>query len=441
MSKVGVVGGGAAGLALAHDLSRAGHQVTLFEATSELGGLARSFQFGDIHIERYYHFICAGDIGYFRKLRELGIEDKLRWKPTKMGFFNQGKLYPFSSGFDLLKFGGTNVVGRFRYGFLILYCLFVNHWRHLDQIPAEQWLMRLLGYNTYMVTWYPLLKVKFGEYHDRISAAWVWHRIHRVAQSRKTPLHREMLGYLEGGTDIFIKSLVQELRQHGGSVMLSRPVAKIIVDDGQVWGLHTTDGQRWHFDYVVSAVPLPVFLHLTPDLPPDYRSKLAAIDFIGVICLILRLRYPLTGNFWLNINDPRVPFNGCIEYTNLNKQATSDGSAVLYVPYYLPHKHERFHYSDEQLLQECAKALTIVSRDFNVDWIIDYAVTRDPFAQVICTNDFAQRIPAHVTPIRNLYLIESSQLYPADRTISSTIDLAHKVALTIVETERSTGNV
>jgi hypothetical protein len=47
------------------------------------------------------------------------------------------------------------------------------------------------------VIWHPLLKVKFGDCHDQISAAWIWHRIWRVATSRRSMLEREVFGCLE----------------------------------------------------------------------------------------------------------------------------------------------------------------------------------------------------------------------------------------------------
>lgn len=78
-----------------------------------------------------------------------------------------------------------------------------------------------------------------------------------------------------------------------------------------------------------------------------------------------------------------------------------------------------------------------MNREFSADWIIDYAVSRDRFAQVICPAGFAHRIPAHETPVRNLYLIESSQLYPADRNISQMFELAHSVTQVIKARTRS----
>jgi protoporphyrinogen oxidase len=437
MSRIGIIGAGPAGLALAHSLGSAGQQVSVFEARPELGGFARSLQFGPLRVDRYYHFLCGSDTGYMEKLVELGIEDKLRWAPTRMGFFYSGTLYPFSSALDLLTFDGIRPIDRLRYGLLVLHCWLNDHWQQLDALPAEGWLQSWLGSDAYRATWYPLLKVKFNQYHDQVSAAWAWHRVHRVANSRKTPLHREMLGYLHGGTRSLIEALASEIRRQDNAVLPERPVQRISMQNGQISGLYTRDGQYWPFDYVVSTVPLPIFLDIAPDLPAEYRTKLASVDYLGVVCLILRLRHPLTENYWLNVNDPCVPFNGCIEYTNLDKRATPDGSTILYVPYYLPISDERFSYSDERLLQECQDALQIINPDFGVDWILDAAVSRDPYAQAICNVGFASRVPALQTPIRNLYLIESSQLYPSDRTISGTIDLASKVAAMIARQDHS----
>lgn len=169
--KIGIIGGGPAGLSLAHRLMRNGHRVSVLEAGDRWGGLARSFDFGGQRIERYYHFLCADDRGYLSKLQELKLDDRLRWTATKMGFFCHGRTYPFSGGLDLLRCGALPLLGRFRYALSILYCRAIRNWQRLDAIPAEKWLRKLVGRSTYMATWHPLLQVKFHQYHDQISAA------------------------------------------------------------------------------------------------------------------------------------------------------------------------------------------------------------------------------------------------------------------------------
>ena len=85
--RVVVVGGGLAGLAAAYDLSRAGCAVTILEAAAEFGGLASSFRLEGVPVERFYHFICRSDDHLVRLVRELGLDDKLRWRTTSTAFF------------------------------------------------------------------------------------------------------------------------------------------------------------------------------------------------------------------------------------------------------------------------------------------------------------------------------------------------------------------
>jgi protoporphyrinogen oxidase len=426
--RVGIVGGGPAGLGLAHLLSAARHDVELFEAAPELGGLARSVQMGDVRVERYYHFLCSGDEGYLAWARKLGVASKVRWASTKTGFFHDGTLYPLSSGLDLLRCGALSPTGRLRYGALAARCAATTSWHRLDGVPAKEWLIDALGLETYRVMWQPLLEVKFPEFHDKISAAWVWHRMHRVARSRRPGFRGMTFGYLEGGTEVLIDGLVAGARKQGARLHASTPVQRILHDGRRCRGIQTADGVEHEFDTVVSAVPLPMFLKMTPGLPPHYEERLANIGFIGVICVLLRLREQITDNYWLNINDPRIPYNGFIEYTHLNPGVTRDGSSIVYVPFYLPLTHRRFSYSDAQHVSDAVASLAIVKKGFSPDSVIDAAVFRDPAAQVICGTGFRLRAPEHRTPIDRLYLIESSQLYPADRTISGTLDLAGTVA-------------
>ena len=161
---------------------------------------------------------------------------------------------------------------------------------------------------------------------------------------------------------------------------------------------------------------------MAPNLPPHYQERLEKIGFIGVVCVVLRLRHSVTENYWLNINDPRIPYNGFIEYTNLNPTMTGDGSSIVYVPFYMPTSHRRFSFSDEQHIRDAVASLAVVNRRASADWVIDAAVSRDPYAQVICDTGFRLRAPEHRTPVDGLYLIESSQLYPSDRTISGTLE-------------------
>src|SRR4051812_27655416 len=102
MARVVVLGAGVMGLAAAWRARLLGYDVTLLEAAPEPGGMAAHFGLGGLSIERYYHFVCKSDEPTFVLLDELGIGDKMRWRPTSMGYFTHGKLYPWGDPVSLL---------------------------------------------------------------------------------------------------------------------------------------------------------------------------------------------------------------------------------------------------------------------------------------------------------------------------------------------------
>ncbi len=427
-----MVGGGISGLSAAYFLAKQGHKVTVFERDAAVGGLASSFDFGGAFIEKYYHFICLGDQDLIALCEELGLGPKLSWRDSKMSFYYGGKLYPFGTPLDLLRFKPVSVLGRIRFGFNIIYARSISYWQALEGEAASAWLTRHIGKRAYDVIWKPLLKIKFGEYADEVSASWMWHRIHRVAKSRRKFLQREMLGYLVGGSKMLFDRLTERIRQMGGEVRTSSPVTSVIVQGNEAKGVRC-DGRELRFDRVVSTLALPLVCRLLPDECAGYRNELARIKYIGVVCMTLKLSHPLTDSFWVNINDARISFNGVIEYTNLNPRPDLKGSKIAYIPYYLATTNERYAYADEALLTEYSSALRLVSPEFSRGSIQDWRVFRDPYAQAVCTTHFSEVIPDQRTPVKGFYIIDSTQLYPSDRTLSGMIGLAKSVAEKIRE--------
>ena len=91
--RVVVIGSGAMGLAAALRALEDGHDVTVIEADNVPGGMAAHLDFDGLSIERFYNFICKSDQSTFDLLAKLGIHDKLRWTPTSMGYFVDGKMF------------------------------------------------------------------------------------------------------------------------------------------------------------------------------------------------------------------------------------------------------------------------------------------------------------------------------------------------------------
>jgi protoporphyrinogen oxidase len=420
-----VIGGGPAGLKAAHALQKAGVETTLLEQSPVLGGLASSFDVQGVRIERYYHFICKGDDHLVDTLAELGLSHRLHWRDSRMAYFVDGTLYPFLTPIELMRFRPLSLADRIRAGVAVKVA---QQLREDDVAPqkAIPWLRRMFGDAAYRVIWEPLMRFKFAEHAPDISAAWIWARMVRLSRSRRSPW-REQLGYLEGGSPVVLEGLARDLAARGGRTVLEARVEAIVFEGGRARGVRA-GGETVPADAVVSTVTTSHFRKLAPDLEGPYVEGLKRIPTIGIFCLFLRLREQVTPFFWVNTNDPRVPFAGMIEYTNLNPLPELGQDKILYVPQYLSADDPRYLQTDEEVLRKYTDALALINPAFDRSWIRFSAVFRDRYAQPICLTDYRTSTPSIATPIPNLFLTDSCQLHPHDRTISGSFGLGLEAA-------------
>lgn len=420
--RVAVLGAGPMGLSVAYQLAKDGYKPVLFEADDQVGGMTASFDFGGLEIERYYHFHCISDKAFLDVLGELGLAEKMHWVSTKMGYWYQGQLQPWGNPIALLNFKGLSFFAKFRYGLHAFLSTKRKDWHSLDKKEASGWIKRWVGTEAYDVLWRKLFELKFYEYTHGLSAAWIWSRIRRIGLSRYD-LFREQLGYLDGGSTTLLNALKQSIELAGGEIRLATPVQKVEIKNGAVTGVQTATGFEL-FDTVISTVPLPYVPAMIPQLPAEVMSKFKAIKNIAVVCVIVKLRKPVTENFWLNTNDPEMDIPGVIEYSNLRPLEQN----IVYVPFYMPGDHPKFKDSDSVFLDKVQRYLKKINPCLSDEDFVDIRASRYRYAQPICDPGYLERLPPVALPIKGLWVADTSYYYPEDRGISESIGFGRSLA-------------
>jgi protoporphyrinogen oxidase len=410
------------GLMAAYRASKDGHDVDLLEAAPEPGGMAGHFNFEGISLERFYHFICRADQPTFEVMKELGIEDTLRWRDTTMGFFD-GRLHRWGDPVSLLRFPSLSLIDKLRYGLFAFLCVRRDHWASLEHQSAKDWIIRYCGRPVYERLWRPLFQLKFYEYADDISAAWIWTRIRRVGRSRRS-IFQEQLGYMEGGTITLVNALVDGIKANGGRVHLGQPVERVTVDGGRVTGVQAA-GRHYPADAVICTAPTPHVSALVPDLPSEWKQRYDAINNIGVICVIFKLSRSVSPHFWINISEANIEIPGLIEFSNLR---SFDGNSIVYVPYYMPTTNEKFSWTDERLIAEAFACLQRINPAVTQDNIRATKVARLRYGQPICEPNFLTKLPAVQTPISGLQVADTCFYYPEDRGIAESVRVGAAMA-------------
>jgi protoporphyrinogen oxidase len=422
MARVVVIGAGAMGLAAGYYALNRGHQVTVLEAAPEPGGMAAHFDLGGLSIERYYHFVCKADRPTFELLGELGLGDRMRWVATSMGYYIDGRLESWGDPLSLLGFPKLSLVEKLRYGAMMFFAVRRRDGGGLEHVSAKDWITRWCGAAAYARLWAPLFKLKFYEYADNISAAWIWTRIKRLGTSRRS-MFQEELGYVEGGSETLIHALVAAIRKRGGEVRLAVPASRIAVEAGRVIGV-VAGAETFAADAVISTVPTPLVPRLAPDLPAADLARYRAIVNIGVVCVVFRLKRSVSPHFWINISDPRFEIPGIVEFSNLRPT----GDTVVYIPYYMPVTHPKFARSDEFFRTEGFGYLRIINPALGEGDVIACYVGRLRHAQPVCPPGFAAMLPPVQTAIAGLQIADTCFYYPEDRGIAESVRLGKAMA-------------
>jgi len=422
MARVIVIGAGAMGLAAGYHALKHGHQVTVLEAAPEPGGMAAHFDLGGLSIERYYHFVCKADRPTFELLDELGLGDRMRWVATSMGYYFDGRLESWGDPVSLLRFPKLSLVEKLRYGAMMFFAVRRRDAGGLEHVSAKDWITRWCGASVYERLWAPLFRLKFYQYADNISAAWIWTRIKRLGTSRRSMLQEE-LGYIEGGSETLIHALVAAIRKRGGEVRLSIPASRIAVEAGRVTGV-VAGAETFPADAVIGTVPTPLVPRLAPDLPAGDLARYGAIANIGVVCVVFRLKRSVSPHFWINISDPRFEIPGIVEFSNLRPT----GDTVVYIPYYMPVTHPKFARSDEFFRTEGFGYLKLINPALSESDVIACYVGRLRHAQPVCPPGFAAMLPPVQTAIAGLQIADTCFYYPADRGIAESVRLGKAMA-------------
>ena len=405
---IGVIGAGMSGMALAQRLGVAGHKVTVFERADQPGGLATYQDHGEFVFDRFYHVILPTDRHLISFIGEIGLGDEFRWSKTLTGFFVDDRLHSVSNAIEFLKFPPLSLWAKIRLAFTILYCSRVNNWRRLENVLVEDWLIKLSGRSTYEKLWRPLLLAKLGENYRRVSAVFIWTYIKRMFSARDKSASREQMGYVRGGYKTVFDRIRDLIDAAGGSVELGVQVEHIHVNSGGRLEVVTASGAR-DFDKVVFTGPVNVLREIAPPSLVSLDHAGESVEYLGVLCMALITRKPLTPYYVLNIADSRIPFTGVIGMSTIVGEEDTAGLYLTYLPKYVLSTDDDLRRSDEEVVPEFMSGLRVLFPDLDPSDIVSNQIYRAYKVQPLQVLEFSKLIPKNETLHPDFFVLNTAQ--------------------------------
>jgi protoporphyrinogen oxidase len=425
MKNIAILGAGFGGLSAAFDLIRQGDQVTIYEASGNVGGLAAGFKepHWDWSVEKFYHHWFASDQHMLRLISELGWINKVLFPRPYTVMYYQGRFYPFDSILKAILFPGLGWgLNKIRFGLVGLFLRLNNDWKSLEKYSVDTWMRKWAGDHVYELMWEPLMIGKFGErYARQVNMSWMWARL----KARTT-----RLGTFQGGFQAFADQFSASLQGLGVNLNLNSPVEQILPSEH--WGIDLiTSTGLVHYDQCLVTTSPNLLAKLAPTLPSDYLKGLLELKSMGAVVMTLSLKHQLSeqGYYWYNLpKSAGFPFLALVEHTNFVSNEHFGGDHIVYCGDYLEADHEYFSLSQDELLQRFLPALNRFNPKFESGWINKTWLYRTYYAQPVPLLNHSRNIPSIQTPIPGLYFASMSQVYPWDRGTNFAVEIGRRAA-------------
>ncbi|HEY5923852.1 MAG TPA: FAD-dependent oxidoreductase [Kofleriaceae bacterium] len=343
--RVAVIGAGPAGITAAYQLAKRGVDVDVFEASGEIGGLARSFSLWGQRVDLGPHRFFSQD----RRVNELWLEVVGRDyamvdRTTHIFYRDRFFRYPLEPMDALPKLGlveAARCLGSYASTRL-------SSPQIPDQASFEQWVTCRFGRRLYEVFFKTYSEKLWGIPCSELDADFAAQRIKKLSLyeaikhafvRRQRSEHKTLVdrfAYPLGGTGIVYERMAERVRENGGRVHLRSPVDRVLVERGRACGLALADGRTVTCDHVISTMPFTLLVRSLPDVPAPVTSAAASLTFRNTILVYLDVQATnLFPDQWLYIHEPSLGVGRVTNFRNWVPQLYgSQKSSILALEYW-----------------------------------------------------------------------------------------------------------
>ena len=413
-----VIGAGPAGLSCAFKLAEAGNEVEVFEASPQVGGLARSFDLWGQRVDCGPHRFFSQDKivnDFFREV--VGNDYSMVNRLTRIYYNNKFFFYPLKPLNAFANLGPLTVAQ-------VLGSYFYQRVNPINNPQTfEEWVTNRFGKKLFGIFFKNYSEKLWGIPCSKIDADWAAQRIKKLSlweavknaffgdkeQKHKTLV--DQFAYPKYGTGSIYEKQKNFIERKGGKVHLKTPVKKILKDtDGKVIGIELIGGEKHLADTVVSTMPLTQMVKGLDAVSSEVAAACDQLYYRNT--LLVYLEVDAAGLFpdnWIYVHSPEVLHGRITNFRNWCPSLYGDKkTTILCLEYWCFEKDAIWTLEDGPLSEKAkeeVKKIKLIPSDAKV---INSFVMRLPKCYPVYETGYAKHLSViqdYVDTIPNLLAI------------------------------------
>jgi protoporphyrinogen oxidase len=380
--KIGICGGGIAGVSLGRFLSRE-HEISILEAEPTAGGLARSFPFRGFSYDCGPHIIFSKNQAVLQDMVNVAAGDLMLHERSNQIWY-KGRLikYPFENYLGLLP---PEETAQCVEAFL--------HNPYEDYVPENmlQFFLRTFGSGITDVYLRPY-NSKIWKYDPSFLDLQMVSRIPKPpaqdilsgarCEFKEGYVHQARFYYPKrGGVQVFFDRMADALPPNARLFVNQR--ISSIEREGERWRVRCQGGEEWMFDRIINCMPLHELVpRLRLEYPEAVCQALGQLRYNSMFYGVAVFRKDNAGhNFALNVPQKEVIFHRISKLNFLGEAPPSDESGFLFEITFRPGS-PLAAYGKQQLTKEILDGFEFMGIARREDFI-DIDIRRIQYAYVI----------------------------------------------------------
>ena len=307
----------------AYELAKGGIGVEVYEAASQVGGLARTIELWNQNVDLGPHRFFSSDPRVNSLwLEVVGQDYQIVDRLTRIYYKHRFFSYPLKP-FDALRNLGVIEAAR---------CAISYASEQFSSTPLdgsfENWVVNRFGRRLFEIFFKTYSEKLWGISCKELDDDFAAQRIKKLSlfEAVKNSLvagrttHKtlvEQFAYPNGGTGSVYERMKRFVEAHGGRVSCNTPIKRVITRDSQAFGVELLDGTIKQYDHVVSSMPLSLMVTRLEEAPENIRQLALSLKFRNTILVYLNVQATdLFPDNWLYIHSSDLRMGRVTNFRN-----------------------------------------------------------------------------------------------------------------------------